>query len=77
MVFVPLPGILSYSHTQSTASTTWTIAHNLNKSSLAVEAFITIDGSIQTVIPNDVFIIDNNTIEIHWTTARTGSARIA
>ena len=77
MVFVPVPGVLSLVHTQNTPSTTWSIEHNLNKTSLAVDAMVFIDGVLETAIPYNIFYPDANNVIIEWTVARTGRARLA
>jgi len=77
MVFVPTPGILSYSHVQSTAASTWTITHNLGKSTMAVDTFIDVGNGLETVIPHNISFPDANTVVIEWTSARSGTARLA
>lgn len=77
MAFVPRPGVLSYAHTQSIASDTWTIVHNFNKPAVAVDGMVNVNGQLETAIPQDVQCPDNNTVVIKWSVPRTGKARIA
>lgn len=76
MVFVPRPGVLFYTHIQSTPSTTWIVEHNLDKTSVAVDAQLNVNGNIVVAIPKDVIIIDNNTVHIVWQIPRSGTARV-
>jgi hypothetical protein len=76
MAFVPIPGVLSYAHTQTIASDTWTIVHNFNKTALAVDGMVNINGQLETAVPADVLFPDANTVVIKWSVPRTGKARI-
>lgn len=65
----------SHVHNQTVSSSVWTINHGLNaKPSVAVT--VNYNGSLQTIIPNNIEYVDNNTVVVHFTTAYTGSARL-
>lgn len=66
----------AHNHTQTVSELIWTITHNLNVTYPVVECFLLIDGSYVKAIPADVVSVDEMTIEVHWTEARTGKARI-
>lgn len=66
----------SFNFTQSTAAMIWEVAHNLNTTSPIVDCYILVDGSYNKIIPNEVVVIDANNIEIQWTEARSGKARL-
>jgi hypothetical protein len=77
MVFIPQPGIKNIVHTQSTASDTWTITHDFpNSPTFAVETAIDVNGTLNIVIPKDIYFPDANTIVIKWSKPRTGTARL-
>lgn len=59
----------TYTHTQSVASATWTITHNLNK-----RPSVTVVDSGGTVVIGDVQYIDDNTIIITFIGAFSGAA---
>lgn len=71
-VWVPLTRELhQHTHTQSIASLTWTINHNLKTR----DVFVTIyDSSNLMVMPSDIQIVDINTISVTWEVAATGKA---
>lgn len=66
----------SYNHTQSSSDTVWSITHGLNIAVPVVDCFIIYGGAYTKIIPADVVVIDSNTIEIHWSEATAGKARI-
>lgn len=70
-------GILSgYTHEQSTPSTTWTVAHNFGTVAPVVDCYVVVNGQSLKILPNNVRAVNANVVEITWTTARTGFARI-
>lgn len=65
----------SYLHTQSVASSTWNVIHNLSGGvgTLATcDVSIWYNGVLEKIIPKSISIIDNNTIQILFTNPRTG-----
>lgn len=65
----------SHVHNQTAPSAIWSIHHGLNtKPSVAVTVHY--NGSLQTIIPNNIEYVDDNTVAVHFTTAYTGSARL-
>lgn len=69
-----------YQHNQDTAAQVWTIAHNLGgcgEGIPAVDVLVTENGVTSKIIPLSVVIIDKNTVEISFSSARTGKAIIA
>lgn len=67
-----------YRHEQTTAATVWTIVHNLGVNGgegiPVVDAFVDNGGDLTKIIPSVVEMIDNNTVELTFTTAREGFA---
>lgn len=70
--WVPLTNeIDTYIHTQSTASTTWTITHNMKTGTPLVQAY---DTNQQLIIPDTITIVDNNTVTLTVASAVAGRA---
>lgn len=55
------------------AATTWTIAHNLNSENVIIQAF---DENKSVLFPDSMRIVDANTIELKFSTAQVGVARV-
>ena len=66
-----------YLHTQSSASLTWTIVHNLGTVSPVIDAW-TDDGFGNTVkiLPSSVVATDANTVTLTFSTVRSGQAMV-
>lgn len=54
----------SYVHLQESASSTWTIAHNMNSTTFILQCF---DETGKVVSPDEITQIDENTIEVSFT----------
>jgi len=63
----------SYRHRQNSASTTWNVAHNLNRTPSAV----TVVDSGGNIVEGDVQIVDSNNLTLEFTSAFGGSAYIS
>ena len=64
-------GTANYVHTQVVPNTTWTVQHNLNTP--ASEIWYQIQDNNNTLIDaNSLVEIDNNSFELHFTTAQSG-----
>lgn len=70
-----MPAVLSYQHTQITPSAIWTVVHSLNNYPI-VDVMVNENGSLQKIIPKDIKVIDMNICEVHFSTLRTGQARL-
>lgn len=68
----------SYDHTQSSASTTWTITHALGTMDVVVDAMIDVGSpAVRTkAIPLTQVTTDNNNVTLTWSTAQSGFARV-
>jgi hypothetical protein len=66
----------TYVHQQTTASDTWTITHNLQKTAPIIDCWIDNNGDVLRILPNTTTVIDENTIEVTFTDAWAGSANI-
>lgn len=66
----------SATHTQSVASTTWIITHNLNVLAPIVDTWILNNGNTVKVIPLSVTVNDSNTITIAFSAPQTGVVNI-
>jgi hypothetical protein len=74
--FLPVPGpagpaggVIRYVHTQSTASTTWTVNHNLGSRPL-----IAVFSAGGVEVDASILHISNNQAQISFNTAVTGTA---
>ncbi len=66
----------SYNFTQTTASTTWTITHNLNNTYPNVDVQINTPSGLTKSLPFNIVPTDANTLTITFTDPQTGQARI-
>lgn len=64
------PRHVSYVHTQSTSSATWTINHNLGQKFVNVTVY---DSSDEVIIPQSITATDANTTDVTLNTAITGT----
>jgi len=68
--------MMFYDHTQSTPATVWTITHNLGHH--PVHDVLVYDGpSLVKCFPAQVVHVDENTLQLTFTSAKTGKARLA
>jgi len=66
-----------YRHTQGTASTTWTIAHNFNNAAVPLVSCYVLDGGVDTqILPASVKVTNANTVTVTFTAATAGKAVI-
>lgn len=71
-VWVPLTNeITSYHHSQTTASTSWTVTHNLNSGAPLVQIY---DELHEVVIPDSIAPSTNNELVVTFGSAQTGIA---
>lgn len=71
-VWIPLTQELNtYVHVQETASLSWTIQHNMNSTSVIVQAF---DENNRVIIPDEIESTDNNTVTATFTGVFQGRA---
>ncbi|MGZ8924399.1 MAG: hypothetical protein ACXW2E_00815 [Nitrososphaeraceae archaeon] len=67
----------SYNYYQSTASSTWTITHELNTKFVAIDTMKLVgNGVYEKLLPESVQIIDDNSILVTFSNAIAGRARI-
>lgn len=62
-------------HTQETPASTWNITHDLGCKPI-VEVVVDVSGSIVKMQPNKVEHVDDDTMQLTFTTARSGIARL-
>ena len=71
-VWVPLTNeIDSHMHNQDSSSDTWTVTHNLNTMSPLVQIY---DSTHKMVIPDEITVVDNNSVSVTFGTAVIGRA---
>jgi len=66
----------TYNFSQTVSSTTWTIPHAFNVTTVAVDTFIDNAGDLEKILPLSVEHTDNDTLTINFTVAQTGIARV-
>lgn len=67
--------LLTFQHKQDTPAAIWVINHYLHNYPI-VDVMVNEEGKLQKIIPKDIKVIDENTCEIHFSTPRTGQARL-
>jgi hypothetical protein len=69
----------NYTHTQSSASTTWVVEHNNGDTAIVSDAMVD-DGpnapAMEKILPASVVSTNDNTMTITFSTARTGVVRV-
>lgn len=63
----------SYTHVQSSPSASWTVAHGMN----SYPGGITVFDSSGRVVEGDITYVDVNTVQLDFTTAFSGTARLS
>jgi hypothetical protein len=69
-------GIPVYTHTQSSASSTWTVNHNLGRKP-NVDVVIPHTGQSEVVLPLKIQVTSDNQVVITFTSAQTGIVRLS
>jgi hypothetical protein len=64
-----------YNHTQDTPAATWTIIHNLHDYPI-VDAYVTVDGELQKVIPQAVTYVSDTTCTVSFGEVLSGYASV-
>ena len=67
-----IPALVSYTHNQSAASTTWTIQHNLN-----FKPNVTVFDSGESMVEGSVTHTSNTTLTITFSAAISGRAHLS
>jgi len=68
-----IAGIKSYEHDQTVASDHWQITHGFGSYFVEVNVH---DGSNFEIVPADVQLVSNNQVDIFFSEAITGKARL-
>lgn len=68
--------MFSYNYYNPNATSTWTINHGLNTSVIVNDVMVDTPFGVEKILPETVKMIDNNTMEITFTSAQSGYARI-
>jgi hypothetical protein len=67
-----IPALVSYTHNQSAASTTWTITHGLN-----FKPNVTVFDSAETMVEGSVTHTSNTSLTITFSAAISGQAHLS
>lgn len=65
-----------HNHTQTVSSSSWTITHGLNSSTVAVDVMIDDGGNLEKIIPANIVHTDDNNLTVTFSSAQTGRARV-
>lgn len=68
---------LGFRHEQTSASTIWTVTHNLGTEAPVVDVWVDISGTITKILPVSVVATNAQTVTITFSTSRTGVAFVA
>lgn len=63
-----------YTHTQSSASTTWNIMHSLGTTDLVYSVYVQVGLDLVSIIPNNISFVDANNITITFSSPLIGKA---
>lgn len=63
-------------HSQTTAAVEWNIIHNLRTLAPIVDVMIDTGNGLQKIIPLDTVVVDQNTVKVTFSSARTGKASV-
>ncbi len=66
---------MGYTHTQSTPATTWTINHNLGHTPVC-DVVVSYNGESQVILPKQVIHVSDTQLQIVFSVARSGTARL-
>jgi tRNA A37 threonylcarbamoyladenosine dehydratase len=69
-------GVKSFDFEQSTPSNKWIIVHGLGIAAPVVDVLVNTGSGVAKILPLDVVVVDNTTVEIHFTSPQTGKARL-
>lgn len=64
-------------HSQTSASTTWTITHNLGTNAPVVDCWVDVGGTITKILPTSVVATSTEIVTITFSTAQSGVAYVA
>lgn len=68
----------SKTHIQDTPSNIWTITHNVSNlsSSVVIDVYVWINGELTKILPLNIKIINETTVEVSFSNPHTGIARL-
>jgi len=64
----------NYTHVQSTPSSTWNVVHNLGTYPVT-DVIVMVSGVEKKILPKAVIFVDENTIQVQFSTAFAGKVR--
>ena len=62
-------------HIQVTPAVAWTITHNFGQKVIA-DTCVSVNGVVTKILPKKITHVDDNTLRIEFSIARSGSARL-
>lgn len=67
---------LSFEHNQTVPTQNWNIQHNLDSTELFIQCYISDESGLVPIFPNNIEFADNNTLNVNFTSPRTGKVKI-
>lgn len=64
-----------YTHTQESATTVWTINHNLGRE-VIVDVAVDFQGAREKILPKSIIVVNENTLRVTFSNPFTGTARV-
>ena len=63
-------------HVQTEPATVWAVQHNLHTRTPVLDVLIAVGGELIKVMPKQVRMVDENTVEITWSYPTAGRVRV-
>ncbi len=70
------PTLGGITHEQTEPATVWTVQHNLHTRTPVLDVLIAVGGELIKVMPKQVRMVDENTVEIAWSYPTAGRVRV-
>jgi len=65
----------TYTHTQTTPATEWTVTHDLDRYVVS-DVFFDVGGTLEKILPASVRYIDSNNIKVFFTEPQIGKVKV-
>ena len=67
----------NHTHNQSTSSNEWHIIHDFGSKFVNIEVMVQYNGALQSITPQNITSINNNQVNVYFSTPFTGLARVS
>lgn len=69
--------IHTYTHEQSTASSEWTIVHNMGSKYVNIDVVVEYQDRLETILPKNIVSISDNQTNVSFSSNFAGIARVS